>query len=75
MIQLQQYWICFGLNYIVLKNIGQYISPNWIHYLCNLMLTYTASKASKKLFNPLPDDKILDWTKLKQIADDILKCI
>ena len=27
------------------------------------------------MFNPLPDDKILDWSKLKQIADDILKCI
>ena len=27
------------------------------------------------LFNPLPDDKILDWSKLKQIADDILQCI
>ena len=27
------------------------------------------------LFNPLPDDKILDWSKLKQIADDILKHI
>ena len=26
-------------------------------------------------FNPLPDDKILDWSKLKQIADEILKCI
>ena len=25
--------------------------------------------------NPLPDDKILDWSKFKQIADDILKCI
>ena len=25
--------------------------------------------------NPLSDDKILDWSKLKQIADDILKCI
>ena len=23
----------------------------------------------------LPDDKILDWSKLKQIADNILKCI
>ena len=23
----------------------------------------------------LPDYKILDWSKLKQIADDILKCI
>ena len=30
------------------------------------------------LFNPLPDDKILDWCKLdkfREIADDILKCI
>ena len=27
------------------------------------------------LFNSLPDNKILDWSKLKQIADDILKCI
>ena len=26
------------------------------------------------LFNPLPDNKILDWSKLKQIAD-ILKGI
>ena len=26
-------------------------------------------------FNPLPDNKILDWSKLKQSADDILKCI
>ena len=27
------------------------------------------------LFNPLPEDKILDWSKLEQIAEDILKCI
>ena len=25
--------------------------------------------------NPLPNDKILDWSKLKQIADSVLKCI
>ena len=25
--------------------------------------------------NPLPEDNILDWFKLKQIADDILKYI
>ena len=25
--------------------------------------------------NPLPDNKILDWFNLKQIADDIFKCI
>ena len=29
----------------------------------------------KRLTGPLPDDKILDWSKLKQIPDDILKCI
>ena len=29
----------------------------------------------KKCFNPLPDDKILDWFRLKKIADYILKCI
>ena len=27
------------------------------------------------LFSPLPEDKILDWCKSKQIADNILKCI
>ena len=27
------------------------------------------------VFNSLPDDKILVWSKLKQIADDILECI
>ena len=25
--------------------------------------------------NPLPENKILDWSKVKQIADDIIKCI
>ena len=27
------------------------------------------------LFNPSPGDKILDWSKMEEIADDILKCI
>ena len=27
------------------------------------------------IFNSLPDDKILDCSKLKDIADNILKCI
>ena len=27
------------------------------------------------ILNPLPDDKILDWSKLTQIADNILKYI
>ena len=29
----------------------------------------------QRLFNQLPDDTILDWSKLKEIANDILKCI
>ena len=24
--------------------------------------------------NPLPDNKSLDWSKVKQTSDDILKC-
>ena len=27
------------------------------------------------IYNPSPEDKLLDWSKLKQIADDILDCI
>ena len=26
-------------------------------------------------FDPLPDENFLDWSKLKQTADNILKCI
>ena len=29
----------------------------------------------QRRLNPLTDDKTLDWSKLKQIADNILKCI
>ena len=29
----------------------------------------------KLLLNQLPDNQILDWSKLKQTADNILKCI
>ena len=28
---------------------------------------------SKKGFDPLPEDKILDWSKLEQIADSLLE--
>ena len=37
------------------------------------MKIYRISRES--YINPLPDDKILDLFKLKQIADNILKCI
>ena len=33
-----------------------------------------ARKICSFLINPLPDDKILDRPKLKQIADNILNC-
>ena len=36
---------------------------------------YLGTALCKNGFNPLPDDKILDWSKLKQIADNILKYI
>ena len=32
-------------------------------------------KIALVVFNPLLDEKFLDWSKLKEIADDILKCI
>ena len=41
----------------------------------NIIDYNTVTKPSWYIFNLLPDDKILDWSKLKQIADDILKCI
>ena len=40
---------------------------------------FQKTRKNKGLFgkrvNPLPDDKILDWSNLKQIADDIFECI
>ena len=38
-------------------------------------ITPYTSRFAEPPFNSLPDDKSLDWSKLKQIADDILKCI
>ena len=32
-------------------------------------------QGNPSIINPLPENKILDWSKQKQIADDILKCI
>ena len=39
-----------------------------IHY--QYLILYQVS-----FLKQLPDDKILDWSKLKQIVDNILKCI
>ena len=35
-------------------------------------IPYERHQSSIDLLNPLPDDKILDWSELKLIADDIL---
>ena len=39
------------------------------------MIRYATQYITWVWMSQLPDDKILDWSKLKQIADDILKCI
>ena len=36
---------------------------------------YNLMKKKPYTFNSLPDDKMLDWSKLEQISDYILKCI
>ena len=41
-------------------------------YCCHCLIVPYAKKPF--FINPLPDEKILDWYKLKEIADDILKC-
>ena len=38
------------------------ISPNWLRYFCIKKLSI--------IINPLPDDKILKWSKLKSFAGD-----
>ena len=45
----------------------------------SIFKTCTADTKKKKglvleRVNPLPDNKIIDWSKLKQIADNISKC-
>ena len=39
----------------------------------HLKMSYICPDMMLFLFNPLPDNKILDWSKLKQIEDDIFK--
>ena len=56
--------------------------PGAVHYIqknghlnYKVILQVTVLVIFVNPFNSLPDDKILDWSKLKQIAVDILKCI
>ena len=43
---------------------------------CNSVDNIGCKRWSSGLFlNSLPDDKILEWSKLKEVAEDIQKCI
>ena len=57
-------WICNGM---ILSFVPINISTK-----CNSLISHYCISA---LFNPLPDHNFLDWSKLKQTAYDILKCI
>ena len=48
-------------TYILYRHLAYYCTQPSIHF--------------GYYFNPLPHDKILNRSKLKQIADDILRCI
>ena len=50
-------------------------AKSFLHVCCEKGRIRCVKVTIDFLLNPLPDDKILDWSKLKQIADDILKCI
>ena len=44
-------------------------------YSFNLLPDNVVFQQPCRPFNPLPDNRSLDWSKLKQITDDILKRI
>ena len=60
-----------------------YTSAKQMFVCLSIGLSVCVSVCTKYVFlskswqdiNQLPNDKILDWSELKQIADDILKCI
>ena len=62
--------------------LGKVVKNSWmrdlddvdVKHVKNIQKIYVPC-SGKRRHNPLPDDKILDWSKLKKIADDILKCI
>ena len=56
-----------------------WVLKDFYRTLCRLVISVCSSTTfydpAINQFNPLIDDKILDWSKMKQIADDILNCI
>ena len=74
-----------------LRTGGCWSVPGWANfflrtgdsYCCRIYPSLTAADhclgdtcaGEQPWVNPLPDDKILDWSKLKQIADENLKHI
>ena len=68
----------FSFSHIVFLPFPKRISVFESHLFYHLQVF--SIRTSLEVFvrlrvNPLPDDKILDWSKFKQIVDDILKCI
>ena len=55
----------------MLSNLTSDFQGKYLVY-CNDSNAWPESQA---MFNPIPDDRISDWSKLKQFADDISKHI
>ena len=75
---------CFLHNFLNLE-VSQHLIGKKILKKTNLvqpiriLITFEFRKIlankTKNLLDPLPDDKLLSWPKLKQIAENILRCI
>ena len=66
---LQKVSTPFSISVFLLSPPEQLLLFSFVSFLNPLVVVYVPS------YDPLPEDKILGWSKLKQIADDILKCI
>ena len=53
------------------KHCGKGENAGYLHFL--LFLQCFSKAYLLRVVNPLPDSKILDWSKLKQFADDNFK--
>ena len=64
----------FSLDQSKILSFGKMVKHSF-HSKSNSTTNLQSKNCLNPSLNPLPDDKILDWPKLKQIADNILKCI